>query len=59
MSEVIPVSVEWLTLRERADARSRSAELALAAAALLSPGPLVVHDLGSGTGSPSSSRSGR
>ena len=51
MSEVIPVSVEWLTLRERADARSRSAELALAAAARLAPGPLVVHDLGSGTGS--------
>jgi hypothetical protein len=51
MSEVIPVSVEWLTLREQADARSRSAELALAAAGLLSPGPLVVHDLGSGTGS--------
>ena len=51
MSEVIPVSVEWLTLREQADARSRSTELAAAAAALLGSGPIVVHDLGSGTGS--------
>lgn len=51
MSEVIPVSVEWLSLREQADARSRSTELAAAAAQLLTPGPVIVHDLGSGTGS--------
>ena len=51
MSEVIPVSAEWLTLREQADARSRSPELAAAAAGLVAPGPVVVHDLGSGTGS--------
>ena len=40
----------WLALREPADAAARSAELAAAARALL-PVPLVVHDLGSGTGS--------
>ena len=51
MSEVIPVSVEWLALREQADGRSRSAELAHAAAELLAGRPVVVHDLGSGTGS--------
>lgn len=50
MTEVIPVSVEWLTLREQADARSRSRRLG-AAAARLSQAPTVVHDLGSGTGS--------
>ena len=51
MSEVIPVSVEWLALREQADARSRSEELAQIGAELLRAGPVVVHDLGSGTGS--------
>lgn len=50
MTEVIPVSVEWLTLREQADARSRSRRLG-AAAARLTSAPAVVHDLGSGTGS--------
>ncbi len=50
MTVVIPVSVEWLTLREDADARSRSAALAAHAAAMLRA-PVVVHDLGSGTGS--------
>ena len=50
MTDVIPVSVEWLTLREQADARSRSRRLG-AMAARLSPSPTVVHDLGSGTGS--------
>lgn len=50
MSDVIVVSAEWLTLREPADARSRSRRLARAAARLV-PAPLVVHDLGSGTGS--------
>ena len=50
MSDVILVSAEWLTLREQADARSRSRRLAYAAARLVE-GPVVVHDLGSGTGS--------
>ncbi len=51
MSEIIRVSSDWLALREEEDARARSRELALAAADGLGPGPTVVHDLGSGTGS--------
>ncbi|HEX5859995.1 MAG TPA: SAM-dependent methyltransferase [Microbacterium sp.] len=50
MSAVIPVSAEWLTLREPVDARSRSRALAMDAATLVRT-PLTVHDLGSGTGS--------
>ena len=50
MSDVIPVSVEWLSLREEADARSRSRTLARKAARMTRT-PVVVHDLGSGTGS--------
>lgn len=51
MSEIIEVSSDWLALREPEDARARSRELALAAAGRLAPGPMVIHDLGSGTGS--------
>jgi hypothetical protein len=51
MSELIAVSSEWLALREQEDARARSRELALAASGLLGAGAVVVHDLGSGTGS--------
>ena len=51
MSEIIEVSSDWLALREPEDARARSRELALAAAGRLAPGPIVIHDLGSGTGS--------
>ena len=51
MSGTIDVSSEWLALREPEDARARSRDLALAAAARLAPGPIVIHDLGSGTGS--------
>jgi hypothetical protein len=40
----------WLGLREPADAAARSAALVSTVRAEL-PGPLVVHDLGSGTGS--------
>jgi hypothetical protein len=43
-------SPDWLALRAAADAAARSAALAAQAAALLPVGPLVVHDLGSGTG---------
>ena len=51
MSGILEVSGEWLALREPEDAATRSRDLALAAAALLPEGPIVVHDLGSGTGS--------
>ncbi|QAY74223.1 SAM-dependent methyltransferase [Agromyces protaetiae] len=51
MSGVIDVDADWLALREAEDARARSRELALAAASALAPGQVVVHDLGSGTGS--------
>jgi hypothetical protein len=44
------VSADWLALRARADDAARSPRLAAAAARLIGPGPLVVHDLGSGTG---------
>lgn len=50
MSIVIPVSADWLTLREPADGAARSLALAREAAARLHP-PVTVHDLGSGTGS--------
>ena len=50
MSVVIPVSADWLTLREDADAGSRSHALIRKAGRMLRP-PLVVHDLGTGTGS--------
>ena len=51
MSEILEVSSDWLALREPEDAKARSLELALLAAELLPDGPIVVHDLGSGTGS--------
>jgi len=51
MSEIVETNSEWLALREPEDAASRSLDLARAAAALLTEGPVVVHDLGSGTGS--------
>jgi hypothetical protein len=50
VSVVIPVSVDWLTLREDADAAARSRALARRAARLVRA-PVTVHDLGSGTGS--------
>ena len=50
MSGLPLVSVDWLEVRARADERARSARLADAAARLIGRGPLVVHDLGSGTG---------
>jgi hypothetical protein len=51
MTGILEVSSEWLALREPEDADARSRDLALATAALLPVGPIVVHDLGSGTGS--------
>lgn len=50
MSVVIPVSADWLTLREQADAAARSRSLARRASRLVHA-PVTVHDLGSGTGS--------
>lgn len=50
MSILQAVSADWLALRGPADAAARSAALATAAAGLVAPGPVVVHDLGSGTG---------
>jgi hypothetical protein len=50
ISAPVRVSPEWLDLREPADAAARSRELV----ALLRPqlrGPLVIHDLGGGSGS--------
>jgi hypothetical protein len=44
------VSPQWLTLREPADAAARSAELAERVAEHLPAGPLVIHDLGGGSG---------
>src|SRR3954464_14960294 len=46
----VRVSPEWLSLRERADAAARSAELADRLARHLPAGPLVIHDLGGGSG---------
>jgi Methyltransferase domain len=42
--------VEWLELREPADAEARSGELAERLARHLGAGPLVIHDLGGGSG---------
>ena len=46
----IPVSPEWLLLREPADAAARSGQLAERLGRHLPAGPLVVHDLGGGSG---------
>ena len=47
----VRVSPEWLALREPADAAARSAELAgRLARHLPAAGPLVIHDLGGGSG---------
>lgn len=45
------LSPDWLALREPADAAARAPGLVAALRPLLAPGPLVVHDLGCGTGS--------
>ncbi len=50
MSALPQVSPDWLLLRAEVDDRSRSSELAKAAAAVLPTGRQVVHDLGSGSG---------
>jgi SAM-dependent methyltransferase len=45
------LSPGWLALREPADAAARDAGLVADLRRLLRPGPVVVHDLGCGTGS--------
>lgn len=49
--EVSRVSPDWLRLREPADAAARSIELVDRVRRHLGDQPLVIHDLGSGTGS--------
>jgi hypothetical protein len=50
-AEGVRVSPEWLRLREPADAAARSAELAERLGPhLATGGPLVIHDLGAGSG---------
>ena len=46
----VRASREWLDLREPADAEARSTELAERLARHLPAGPLVIHDLGGGSG---------
>ena len=51
-TDEVRVSAEWLTLRERADAAARSADLVEELRSNLPTGGVTrVHDLGSGTGS--------
>ncbi|OPF73173.1 SAM-dependent methyltransferase [Streptomyces antioxidans] len=50
-SDVPRYTPDWLELREGADAAARSAELLEALVPRLSGPPLVIHDLGCGTGS--------
>ncbi len=50
-SEPVRARADWLALREPADAAARSRPLVEALRPLLPRGPLVVHDLGCGTGS--------
>jgi hypothetical protein len=50
-AEAVPVSPDWLVLREPADAAARSAELAERLARYLPTSDrLVIHDLGAGSG---------
>ena len=50
--ETIRVGPDWLDLRERADAAARSRALVgQLRRRVLADGPLLVHDLGCGTGS--------
>jgi len=51
IADAVRVSPEWLRLREPADAAARSPELAdRLARRLARSGPLVIHDLGGGSG---------
>ncbi|MGN8025863.1 SAM-dependent methyltransferase [Microbacterium sp. 22242] len=50
MSIISTASPPWLALRASADDAARSRELAAMLVARLAPGPVVLHDLGAGTG---------
>jgi hypothetical protein len=50
IADAVPVSPAWLALREGADAAARSAALASCLARRMPAGPLVIHDLGGGSG---------
>lgn len=50
-AEPVRASAAWLALREPADAMARSTELVDELVSFLPEGELVIHDLGSGTGS--------
>lgn len=50
MSSVSTATPSWLALRSAADDAARSTELAARLARLLLSGPVVLHDLGAGTG---------
>jgi len=50
MSSLSTATPSWLALRSSADRAARSTELAALLARLLPPGPVVLHDLGAGTG---------
>jgi hypothetical protein len=50
IAEEVRVSPEWLGLREGADATARSAGLVARLGQHLPAGPLVIHDLGGGSG---------
>lgn len=51
MSDPARAGADWLRLREPADAAARSRELVDQVRASLPAGPLVIHDLGCGSGS--------
>lgn len=50
MSAISTTTPSWLTLRAAADDASRSTALAARLARLLPSGPILLHDLGAGTG---------
>jgi hypothetical protein len=50
VSAPVPVSPDWLVLREPADAAARSFELVERLGRHFPAGPLVIHDLGAGSG---------
>jgi len=50
MTTISTAAPSWLALRAGADDAARSVGLAAALAALLPPAPVVLHDLGAGTG---------
>ncbi|MFJ4164168.1 SAM-dependent methyltransferase [Microbacterium sp. NPDC089698] len=50
MSSLSTATPSWLALRASADDAARSTELAVRLVRLLPPGPVVLHELGTGTG---------